>query len=213
MMTKLFVLFSILAWVTWAVAYFSFKDANPMKDSACGNLIALRSRVELSEDKPIDQSFRVNYNERYYIGLDLDDSQFADSLERYIGFYAHPDFGFAVKWTLYEDEDSLRYSSLTYPTGVSGKTLIFGKFHGYAERKYRIRIHSVTLPSGIVKDSAWFEVGVNRAAFSVGIDFSYRVANMLFTNLHPLALWLAAGLSLISLLMWAIRRRGHINSP
>ena len=211
MITKVLIVVSILVWLVWAGMYFTLNDTETMKESVRNDLIALRSRVRLSRDTPIDRTFQVYYTEPYYIGFHLDDEQLADSLERYIGYYVHPNLGLNINWTLYDGGDSLQYSSFTYSTGAYGNTLAFGEIQARTGREYRIKIHTVALPTFAVKDSAWLEVGVSRAAVSVGNEFFYGVADLVFSKVRPITFWVAIGLSLTSLLMWSIRRTRRVN--
>ena len=146
------------------------------------------------------------------MGFEFDDKQLTDSLGQYIGYYIHPDLGLNLNWTLYEGKDSVQYSSFTYSTGSYGKTLAFGEFQARTGRQYRIRVHTVTLPYFAVKDSAWLNVGVSRAAVSVGNELFYGVAGLLFKQVRGMTFLAAIGLSLTTLLMWVIRRTRRVNS-
>jgi hypothetical protein len=210
--TKIFFLFSIVLWLIWAGMYFPLKDIETMKQSARRDLIALRSRVRLSPDSPIDRSFQVYYDEPHYVGFELDDKHLADSLERYTGYYTPPDFGLNLNWNLYEGSDSIQYLSSTFSSGVYGRTLAFGQFHPRTGRQYKIKVHTVALPHFAVTDSAWLEIGVSRAAVSVGNELFYGVADLLFSRVRPITFWVAVGMSFTTFLMWVMKRTSRVNS-
>jgi hypothetical protein len=95
--------------------------------------------------------------------------------------------------------------------GSLGNTLIFGEFDAHAGRQYQLSINIVALPDFPIKDSAWLEVGVNRAAVSVGNEFSFGFFEAIASSLSEAILWTSVGMSLVTLLVWGKKNISRVN--
>jgi hypothetical protein len=208
---KTFLILSIMFWWIWGMAELTASNDNVLKlrEKARGALTALHSRVGISPGNRIIRYFQVHYNEPHYIGLEFDDKKFADSLFRY---NTSPDFGFEMNWILYGGIDSVRGSSFKRPLGESGGAVSFGEFNAITGKQYKLEMNIISLPKFTIYDSAWIEVGVNRAAVSVGNEFVYGLFLEINDIMRKISLYMAVGMSLLTLVIWVRKLINRVHS-
>lgn len=198
-------------WLAWISLRYTQDHVDSLKEAARTDLVALNTKVDMTPGRHIIEYFNVHYDSPHYIGLNFYDRALSDSLEKYIGWFNPPDFGLNVSWTLYEDKDSLAHHSLKYSTGSSGNTLMFDEFNAQTGRKYKLDLLVSSLPKFASEDSAYLEVGVSRAAISVGNEFFYGLLGAIAKSLSTPILWSAIAVSALTLLYLLRRRIKHVN--
>jgi hypothetical protein len=203
---------SILCWMAWAGMEFIASNVDSWKWSARHDLTALKRRVGIAPGSHVVGFFHVQYDARHYVGLAFDDKGFTDSLSRYVGWYAPPDFDIRLNWTLYHNNDSLIHLSFNRPTAAIGGTLGFGAFFAITGTEYKLELNIDSMPALVAKDSAWLDIGVDEATVSVGNEFGYGMLGAAANFLRIPTLCVAAILSLVTVLIWLRYRSNRVSS-
>jgi hypothetical protein len=141
---------------------------------------ALNTRIDVNNFDV--KYFSVNYDEEYYIGLQMmkRETIFSDSVYK----LAFEDVGAHNKkldldfnWKLYEDGNLISSGNgIKFVKGMNGEIITFAEFEAQTNKKYKIefmpgvnfRIFGETEPE--------LKVGILNASISVGIAFGHGVA-------------------------------------